>query len=585
VLASSPNLANLTRLDLGKTALGADSVRALAASPYLKNLTYLYLDGNDLGDSVFLRVCVEQPPRRRRQGGPARALGRRGALTGCESIPAGDEGAVFPRLPAADGPGTLKPLSRSDTRNLLMARQPASHPDLPKARPEVAAFLAAAKDEPEDDATRLVLCDWLEENGDANDAARAAFIRLKCEFASAVRGDPRVADLLDRESLLHGISTIRFSLMVACNRLAAKDARLKDLRQRAADLQKQHEARWLGPLRDRAYSRVFDRGLLTLHIHGRKFACRLMAAVAASDLAPWVESLHLRLLPREALARTSRCPFLAHLRTLDLSHTYRLGAEGLATLASSPHLTRLVRLNASSTGLSEGGGEALAAASGLAHLEELALGSNQLGPRGAVALAGAPHLGTLAALNLSSNQVGPEGVRALASSPHLSRLAALNLSNNSLGTEGAAALATASGLPGLTMLELGRNNLGPGGLAALLTWPGLERITVLGLSANGLGDTGAAALASSPRLASATYLDLSGNQIGPEGTKALVDSPYLAGLKRLILGNNPIGVEGARALADSPHLAGLTSLQVWPRDVTAEGDKLLRERFGESLRR
>jgi uncharacterized protein (TIGR02996 family) len=466
-----------------------------------------------------------------------------------------------------------------------MARQPASHPDLPKARPEVAAFLAAAKDEPEDDAPRLVLCDWLEENGDANDAARAAFVRLQCEFARSVRADPRVADLLGRESLLHGIGTMRSSLAVAYNRLAAKDARLKDLRQRAADLQKQHEARWLGPMRDRTYTRVFDRGLLALQMHGRKFACRLMAAVAASDLGPWVESLHLRSLPREALGRTSRCPFLAHLRTLDLSYSYRLGAEGLATLASSPHLTRLVRLDASTTGLGPGGGAALAAASGLAHLEELGLGGNRLGPGDAAALARAPHLGTLVALHLFGNRVGAEGVRALASSPHLSRLAALNLRNNALGTEGAAALAAASGLAGLTMLELAGNALGADGLAALLTWPGLERITVLGLSINGLGDSGAAALASSPRLAGATYLDLSGNQIGPEGTKALANSSHLASLKRLILGNNTLGVEGARALVDSPHLAGLTSLQVWQRDVTQEGDKLLREHFGERLRR
>jgi uncharacterized protein (TIGR02996 family) len=465
-----------------------------------------------------------------------------------------------------------------------MARQPASHPGLPKARPEVAAFLAAAKEEPEDDAPRLVLCDWLEEKGDDNDAARAAFIRLQCEFASAVRADPR-ADLPGRESLLHGIGTMRSAVMVAGNRLAAKDARLKDLRQRAADLQKQHEARWLGPLRERTYTRVFDRGLLALQMHGRKFACRLMAAVAASDLGPWVESLHLRALPREALARTSRCPFLAHLRTLDLSYSYRLGAEGLATLASSPHLTRLVRLNASSTGLGPGGGEALAAASGLAHLEELALSAHRLGPGDVAALAGAPHLGTLVALNLGNNQIGAEGVRALASSPHLSRLAALNLRNNALGAEGAAALAASSGLPGPTMLELAGNALGADGLAALLTWPGLERITVLGLAGNGLGDSGAAALAPSPRLAGATYLDLSGNSIGPAGAKALASSSSLTGLKKLALGNNAIGVEGARALADSPHLAGLTSLQVWQKDVTEEGDKLLRERFGERLRR
>ncbi len=55
-------------------------------------------------------------------------------------------------------------------------------------------------------------------------------------------------------------------------------------------------------------------------------------------------------------------------------------------------------------------------------------------------------------------------------------------------------------------------------------------------------------------------------------------------MKKLILSGNPIGLDGARALAESPHLAGLTSLQAWPNDVTPEGDKLLRDRFGERLR-
>ncbi len=76
-----------------------------------------------------------------------------------------------------------------------MPERQTSFADLPKLRPEVAAFLAAAKDEPEDDAPRLVLADWLEENGDSTDAARA-------EFARAARGDPRVADLLGPERLL-----------------------------------------------------------------------------------------------------------------------------------------------------------------------------------------------------------------------------------------------------------------------------------------------------------------------------------------------------------------------------------------------
>lgn len=47
-------------------------------------------------------------------------------------------------------------------------------------RPEVLAFLSAAKERPEDDMPRLALADWLDERGDAE---RAEFIRLQCRLA------------------------------------------------------------------------------------------------------------------------------------------------------------------------------------------------------------------------------------------------------------------------------------------------------------------------------------------------------------------------------------------------------------------
>jgi uncharacterized protein (TIGR02996 family) len=466
-----------------------------------------------------------------------------------------------------------------------MARQTGPLPDLPKARPEVAAFLAAAKDEPEDDAPRLVLCDWLQEHGDEHDAARAEFVRLQCLFARAALQDMRVANLLHRDRLLNGSRLLRYGLNGAYQRLVARDAQLGDLRRRAAELQKQHEARWLGPLRERASIRQFHRGLLSADVNGRRFAVRLMAAVAASEVGPWLETLRLRPLPHEALGRTARCPLLAHLRTLDLSPNSRLGADGLAILLSSPHLSRLASLNASFAGLKEGGARAVAAATGLANLRELTLDANGLGPQDAALLAAAHNLGGLVSLHLRTNRIGAEGVRALGHSPYLTHLRALNLLGNAIGTEGVVALAGSPRLDGLTMLGLAGNGVGSEGLAALLAWPGLGRLTVLDLTGNSLGDAGATLLAASPDLASLTTLHLQANMLTAAGVEALAASPHLAGLKTLTLTNNPIGLEGARALASSPHLVGLTSLQLWTQDVGEEGDKLLRERFGEVLRR
>src|SRR4051812_42241662 len=56
------------------------------------------------------------------------------------------------------------------------------------------SLLIEARLAPGDDAPRLVLADWLEENGGEADRARGEFIRLQCQLAHA-----RVADRSDME--------------------------------------------------------------------------------------------------------------------------------------------------------------------------------------------------------------------------------------------------------------------------------------------------------------------------------------------------------------------------------------------------
>ncbi len=67
---------------------------------------------------------------------------------------------------------------------------------------EVAAFLEAIVNNPDDDTARLVFADWLDEQGSADDAARAEFIRVQCELARLDRDDPRVAKLKRCEKYL-----------------------------------------------------------------------------------------------------------------------------------------------------------------------------------------------------------------------------------------------------------------------------------------------------------------------------------------------------------------------------------------------
>src|SRR5262245_66515414 len=48
-------------------------------------------------------------------------------------------------------------------------------------------LLAAARGNPEDDGPRLVLADWLEEQGDP----RGEFVRLECRLEAMEDGDPQ----------------------------------------------------------------------------------------------------------------------------------------------------------------------------------------------------------------------------------------------------------------------------------------------------------------------------------------------------------------------------------------------------------
>src|SRR2546426_542629 len=81
--------------------------------------------------------------------------------------------------------------------------------------PQYLAFEADIIAQPDDDAPRLILADWLEDHGDEHTAARAEFIRLQSELAacphfaklrglslpSSSIGDDKLAELLGKANL------------------------------------------------------------------------------------------------------------------------------------------------------------------------------------------------------------------------------------------------------------------------------------------------------------------------------------------------------------------------------------------------
>src|SRR5437763_13277856 len=88
------------------------------------------------------------------------------------------------------------------------------------------AFLQEIVEDPDDDAVRLIYADWLEDHGNA---ARAEFIRTQIELAGMKEDDPRREDFAARE----------------------------------ADLLAEHEAEWVGPLREHLMGWTFLRGFLS----------------------------------------------------------------------------------------------------------------------------------------------------------------------------------------------------------------------------------------------------------------------------------------------------------------------------------
>jgi uncharacterized protein (TIGR02996 family) len=60
-------------------------------------------------------------------------------------------------------------------------------------------FLQAIREAPDDDTPRLVYADWLDDQGDADGAARAELIRLQCRLAGLSADDPARAALAARE--------------------------------------------------------------------------------------------------------------------------------------------------------------------------------------------------------------------------------------------------------------------------------------------------------------------------------------------------------------------------------------------------
>jgi uncharacterized protein (TIGR02996 family) len=439
-----------------------------------------------------------------------------------------------------------------------------------------ASLFAGVKVEPDDDAPRLVLADWLEENGNTeDDRDHAELIRVQCEALH------RAACLIDPErpgpihGLLRNAGYHTDTLPYDFARLTGPDERIVALNERAEQLTRRwHEERRIAILPGGRLGSWY-RGFADLYLRDVPFRSRDMATLAASPFGPRINQMALNVSASNA-EQIGRSEMLAHLTGLYLTgQAFRGGA--LETILASPHLAGLRRLD---LGLFARWDKVKAIITAPQHerFTHLYLYGHRLDTGGYRKLADAD-LSALKSLHLGGTpDMGAKGAKALAGAAFLGHLQELILTNNWVGTEGLEALAAGPHFRCPARLEVGGNQLGRAGLRVLLDAPGLEDVVFLELHQNELDDAALAMLAASPRLSGLLSLDLGGNPlIGPAGAEALAASPYLARLASLKLGGT-IGEAGARALLGSPHLRRL-QLDLHEENISTETLAALSKRY------
>lgn len=222
------------------------------------------------------------------------------------------------------------------------------------------ALFAAILAVPDDDLPRLVYADWLDEQGGAENAARAAFIRVQIE-----------------------LSRVPVAEFVPWN------ADLVQLRAREKALLSTHGTDWLAPLREKGEP------LQSASTHGefvRGFVQRVWMPAAwfvgkAEKLFRRVPVRELRVTrttPREFLDLIE-CPFLDRLDTLDLSDR-RLGSSAAIVLANYPTVAGLRVLRLRGCNLHDTGALRLADAEFDWPLRELDVTHNPIGEAAVQAL-------------------------------------------------------------------------------------------------------------------------------------------------------------------------------------------------------
>ncbi len=447
----------------------------------------------------------------------------------------------------------------------MTGRPPRAVPGQPPTEPSLRGLvgcegmLRAIAAEPWETLHRLVLADWLEENGHA---VRARLIRLQEEEE---RWPGTHGHAIGRLLTDHGAAwreegwLFRGGMLDGLNVTCGRTWWGRGVARARGEFDLRHIRILANPTG--GYSLVHE---LTYHAAASSLCALTLPMlpdveehISALDQFPALESLAFEEQgATEGLYRRMAAhPWLgrvARLRLPERSH------EGLGHLLSSPHIGALAEL-ALARGARPGLAD-LASLGRLAGLSRLGLGACGLNDEALASLVRAGAAPRLRGLNLEDNDIGDPGL-AFLSAGAFESLDHLNLAGNRFHERGVAALAAAPWASSLRRLDLTGNLVGDAGAERLLSGP-LAGLESLGLGITGVGPATAYRLAAGalPRLRS---LSLHACRLGDDAVAALARSPALANLTDLRLYDCDIGEAGALALAASPHLTQLAFLDIF----------------------
>lgn len=252
--------------------------------------------------------------------------------------------------------------------------------------PQVRSFFHAIKENPDDDTPRLIFADWLQEHGNAADAARGEYLRL---------------------------SVLR-------HRLSPDDPSYDLMKRREGELFREHCWAWLGPLVDAAKTWTFERGMIQVVAEPERITKPEVRVWARTSAALWIDSLAISQFARGRIIDLAFSPPLEHINRLDLS--------GNGNIRDLEYLFRLFR------------------AQRMLFLKRLRLARCRLGQE-QVRFSDRSRelLSRLTFLDLSHNLLDDTAARLLAESPCLKKIAELRLGHNSFTLDGMVLLRQAFG--------------------------------------------------------------------------------------------------------------------------------------------